>query len=520
MIPDAATGRGNPFSTSRKQSSRSDKLRAALDYAARGIPVFPCKPGGKAPLTSHGHLDATTDRSRITAWWNRWPDANIGMPTGKRTGVFVLDADDLGALAELEANIGKLLATRIVRTPSGGLHLYFRHVEWITNSSGTLPEGIDVRGEGGYVLVPPSSGYASEAGGEATSAVAHAPERLLERIKGKRKRRHEEDGPGEAPRSVSIDLAGPPIPEGGRNNTLTAVAGRLHDGSRTLEELEEDLDRINRARCPHPLERKEVAKITRSIHRRPPCRRAHPEEIEQAVMAAEERFWELVAGELKGLGGQSVRDALRAIVEGAARYGRLRPDGDVEYDQSLFETAIAAKISRPTLDRVRPILLEKAGIRRAPRRTPTEAGTWVLPGGTPEPGAQTFTTHATTEGFSYPPRVVRVVKGCARPTGRRRLTDAETPCSRHFSPTNKGKSGVLLALEVFGDMDLEELAEALGVKRPRDLKRRHLVPLEEEGRVLFGDGRYSLPADHARRCEEARQIPYGGGRAHRPHAHG
>jgi hypothetical protein len=110
----------------------------------------------------HGFHDASTDPRKIHAWWNRWPGANIGMPTGKRSGVFVLDVDDLGALAELEAEIGKLPATWTVRTPSGGLHLYFRHVEGVTNSPGALPDGIDVRGEGGYVLVPPSSGYRPE----------------------------------------------------------------------------------------------------------------------------------------------------------------------------------------------------------------------------------------------------------------------------------------------------------------------------------------------------------------------
>ena len=124
--------------------------------------MFPCE--GKRPLTEHGFKDATTDPRRIHMWWSRWPQANIGMPTGERSGVFVLDVDDLGALAELEAQIGKLPATWTVRTPSGGLHLYFQHVEGVTNSPGGLPNGIDVRGQGGYVLVPPSSGYRSGAG--------------------------------------------------------------------------------------------------------------------------------------------------------------------------------------------------------------------------------------------------------------------------------------------------------------------------------------------------------------------
>src|SRR5574343_430012 len=55
---------------------------AALDYAAKGWPVFPCKPGGKEPLTEHGFKDATTDTQRIEEWWSRWPSANIGFSCG------------------------------------------------------------------------------------------------------------------------------------------------------------------------------------------------------------------------------------------------------------------------------------------------------------------------------------------------------------------------------------------------------------------------------------------------------
>ena len=65
---------------------RSELLRAALEYAEAGIPVFPCRAGEKKPLTRRGHLDATTSASKITAWWNGWPLANIGVPTGQRSG--------------------------------------------------------------------------------------------------------------------------------------------------------------------------------------------------------------------------------------------------------------------------------------------------------------------------------------------------------------------------------------------------------------------------------------------------
>ena len=74
-------------------STESQTLKAALDYAARGLPVFPCDPRGKRPLTANGFKAATRDEAQIRAWWQRQPDAMIGLPTGHASGVFVLDID-------------------------------------------------------------------------------------------------------------------------------------------------------------------------------------------------------------------------------------------------------------------------------------------------------------------------------------------------------------------------------------------------------------------------------------------
>jgi len=71
-------------------------LRGALLYAGWGLPVFPCEAGGKRPLTAEGFLEATTDEARIRGWWSRWPNANVAIPTGERSGLLVLDVDALG----------------------------------------------------------------------------------------------------------------------------------------------------------------------------------------------------------------------------------------------------------------------------------------------------------------------------------------------------------------------------------------------------------------------------------------
>src|SRR5260370_34058436 len=99
-------------------SARNPLLDAALAYASRGWPVFPCKPDSKRPLTEHGVKDATTDPDIIRGWWTQWPNALIGFACGHASGVFVLDLDveddpngaKLRALiATLEAELGVTL---------------------------------------------------------------------------------------------------------------------------------------------------------------------------------------------------------------------------------------------------------------------------------------------------------------------------------------------------------------------------------------------------------------------------
>ncbi|MEQ9811698.1 MAG: VapE family protein, partial [Azospirillaceae bacterium] len=144
---------------------RGGEIRdVALAYAAQGIPVFPCWPD-KKPRVTGGFKAATTDPAMIDTWWKDWPDAMIGMPTGEPSRLIVLDVDvdsekDLdgqASLAALEAEYGPLPATRTQRTPRGGTHHIFA---WpgheVSSSAGKLGRGLDVRGDGGYVILAPS----------------------------------------------------------------------------------------------------------------------------------------------------------------------------------------------------------------------------------------------------------------------------------------------------------------------------------------------------------------------------
>jgi hypothetical protein len=142
----------------------SELLDAALRYAAAGWPVFPCKPRGKAPLGAlvhRGMLDATTDPTVITRWWARCPAANIAVACGA-PGPDVLDVDVQDGRAGMHlfdrARRAGLLrgAAALVRTPSGGLHVWFTGTDQPCGALGGVHKPLELKAVGGYVLLPPS----------------------------------------------------------------------------------------------------------------------------------------------------------------------------------------------------------------------------------------------------------------------------------------------------------------------------------------------------------------------------
>jgi hypothetical protein len=136
-------------------------MKAALAYAAEGWPVLPLR--GKVPLTKHGVKDATKDEAQITQWWTRWPDANIGLATGTKSGRLVLDIDIKNnkqgdeSLRQLEEQYGPLSQTRKSVTASGGAHFVFRMPDVTVKSRNGVREGIDLLADGKYFVAPPST---------------------------------------------------------------------------------------------------------------------------------------------------------------------------------------------------------------------------------------------------------------------------------------------------------------------------------------------------------------------------
>jgi hypothetical protein len=148
-------------------STTDEACRIAINLArGAGHAVFPCGANKKPVRPSdddelHGFHDASTDPVEIAWLWANWPGELIGVATGERSNLDVLDCDRKHgeALAWWRENHRRLLPTRTFVTRSGGLHLYFRHREGIRNTQGKLCRGIDTRGEGGYAIYWFAAGF-------------------------------------------------------------------------------------------------------------------------------------------------------------------------------------------------------------------------------------------------------------------------------------------------------------------------------------------------------------------------
>jgi Bifunctional DNA primase/polymerase, N-terminal/Primase C terminal 1 (PriCT-1) len=276
---------------------------SAIAYAKRGWQVFPChgmrdgkctcgkvcgKDAGKHPRIRGWNGEATTDEKTIRAWWDKWPDANIGIATGALSGLLVLDADadkgGLETLAVLEANHGPLPKTPTVQTGGGGRQYYFRLTPdcGLTIGVGVLP-GLDYRGAGGLVITPPSLHRSSNRYSWITppeeAPVAEAPTWLLEMLaQGKPKK----DKP---PRSglvftVQADaedlLSQPGAKEGERNAMLARLVGKHLARGTDLPTLESAALMWNE-RCDPPESDSKVIACVRSLWEKEQVGQTKPE---------------------------------------------------------------------------------------------------------------------------------------------------------------------------------------------------------------------------------------------------
>ncbi len=246
-------------------------LDAALAYAERRWSVVPVAPRGKQPLIPWAEFQhRRAGAEEIRGWFRQWPDANLAVVTGAISNFIVLDIDPRhggeAALKLLADDIGPIPSTLEAETGGGGRHLYFA---WpgrtVRNRTGLRP-GIDLRGDGGLVVVPPSlhpSGrrYAWAPGrGPDRADPAPLPDRLRVEVTARGARQGH-------PLTYWRDLVAAGVPEGQRNSTIASLAGHLLWHEVDPDVVSEMLLCWNRLRCRPPLSDEEVLRTVRSITR-------------------------------------------------------------------------------------------------------------------------------------------------------------------------------------------------------------------------------------------------------------
>jgi putative DNA primase/helicase len=292
-------------------------LQAALDYAKRGLKVFPC--AQKIPLTgSGGFKNATADLRQIQNWWGANPNAQIGLATGSGNHLFVVDVDGPAGTAALAAL--KLPETFTVQTRPGRIQLWFRQPDGVTTkcSAGVLGEQLDVRGDGGYVVAPPSIHHITGQPYLVLKNVpwAKVPACLLEVRNGTQP-------------SVPNE-----IPKGRRNSTLLSIAGALRARGLSRAMILGQLQITNLRQCVPHLEDSELEKIADYVGGKPPGFRGVA--IQETTTEIDIECFSDIEPEL-----------LRWLWPGKIPLGKLTIFvGDPGQGKSLATLDIAARVSR------------------------------------------------------------------------------------------------------------------------------------------------------------------------------
>lgn len=213
----------------------------AVSFAHRGWPVIPlhyplgenrcscsnpqCTSTAKHPMTRNGLKNASRGDETIASWWREHPRANIGILTGEDSGLVVLDVDPRhdgeASLKALEAEFGPLPQTLKAKTGGNGWHFYFKHPGSKIPNKANLRSGLDIRGDGGYIVAPPSihASLQTYSWVDPHQEPATLPDWLLKLICARKVK--------PSPISDRQDATQGSIPEGGRNSSLLSIGGFL-----------------------------------------------------------------------------------------------------------------------------------------------------------------------------------------------------------------------------------------------------------------------------------------------------
>lgn len=255
----------------------------ARDYARRGLHVFPCFTTdngvcscGDAQCTSpakhpiprfapQGFKNASTDEQVIRQWWAEYPDANIAIATGAVSGIVVIDIDEahggVTSWENLESRYGDIPDASYIATGSGGYHIYLSHPgRLVRNSASRIAMGIDVRGDGGYVIAPPSIHITGAHYEGVIDSLPDIPPWLHKGIATPTVR-------GTMRTAMTLPEK---LVEGERNTRLMSLAGTMRRAGMDRQEITHALLCINQRRGNPPLKDEEVRRIAHSVNRYPP----------------------------------------------------------------------------------------------------------------------------------------------------------------------------------------------------------------------------------------------------------
>ena len=236
----------------------------ALHYAEMGLAVFPLACRDKVPAVVGGCKVATTERTTIERWWDKNPQYNIGIATGnKSSGLVVIDLDvdknkgidGYDVLRDWQNKHGKLPETWQSITGRGGYHYFYKDAIVHSNRVG-LYEGVDIRGEGGYIVAPPSvhpngNIYEWEQGPEEYE-IAQVDNIVNDFLKGEKQRRDSEH---------KTNFKVPElIPEGKRVDTIVRLIASLRTKGLDDDAIKAAVRVENEKRCNPPLKEKELEK--------------------------------------------------------------------------------------------------------------------------------------------------------------------------------------------------------------------------------------------------------------------
>lgn len=265
------------------------KLEIAQEYAAKGWAVMPlhtpdanhicschhkdCKSNGKHPRTINGLQDATTDLAQIRKWWGMWPEANIGVATGSKSGFVVLDVDahhgGNDTIRDLVKKNGEFSEKVYAKTGNGGYHILFQHPGgYIPNTQGSetkpskLGMGLDFRGDGGYIVAPGSTHYSGNTYTWGVPVNGHLPEMpkwLIDMMA----------TPAPATPGVLVHDGEQLIP-GDRHKVLLAFAGAMRRKGISTQGILACLRMENANRCNPPKDDAELVKIASYVGAKDP----------------------------------------------------------------------------------------------------------------------------------------------------------------------------------------------------------------------------------------------------------